>query len=780
MTNSRVKKIDMLNRYQRARYLTEGILTQSVCLNDYLVPTWIYDTNYFWWVKKTEVGKKYILTNASSGEHVRLFDHETFASKFSGMVKEEIDPGNLPIRLDIVSADLSSFTFHAFKKGWRYALESSSFIELESSETQRARSPDLRYEIFLRQSNLWLRELESNSDSPLTTDGLHNYDYGAVGSSWGCEVHSHQGLQVLWSPDSTKVLSVRRDRRGVKPFPIIEYIPEDGSIRPKCEGLPISLPDDETLEVLDIVLIDIEKKSFIAVNDIAMPVIRDSHGYFSAGLASWDEDSCKVYFVVMAPDYQTVKVLSFDVCTRDVQVILEENSDTHINLNSHADELPLIEFLPNTAELIWWSERSGWGHLYLYDLDKGTLIRQITDGDWLVRNILFVDIVNRDIFITATGRENTRDPYYKEILRVNIDTGMLVKIASSDHTYTAFNRRDHGVHLLSAFREFGTSANSVSSSGDFIVATRSRVDEVPVNLLFNRNGDVIRELEVGDISPLMDVFPGGWQWPKPVKGVAKDEENMIYGTLYRPSFFNPAESYPVIDLVGSSPDFPLACKGSFSNGVIYDWMYLGAAALAELGFIVLQLDGGGISGRGKRLQDKSYGYIYEANCLEDHVSAIKEIAQSRPYMDLSRVGISTHITDGGGAIIGMFRHSDFFKVGVNFRYFDHKLMPASMWDNKYGGVSSETGAKTQLENHVHQLEGKLMLIHGMNDIASVTSTLRIVEALHKSNKDFDLILGPTSGSEPTGYMIRRSWDYFVKNLLKQNPPDSFKISWVFD
>jgi dipeptidyl aminopeptidase/acylaminoacyl peptidase len=540
--------------------------------------------------------------------------------------------------------------------------------------------------------------------------------------------------------------------------------------------MKVALQGDEHIPEYRLVAIDIDSGRLQAAHYPKVPIVRNSGGFFHSRLGWWSTDNRHAYFVDMARGYQTVRVVEFDTFTGNTRVLFEETSETHLNLMVNEDELPTIMPLPETKELIWFSERSGWAHLYLYDLTTGELKNAITSGEWCVRNILSVNPQRREVFLHTMGRTPNRDPYYRDIVRVNLDTGALTEIAASDDDY--FAASDHCFDMETngfAMTRDIAMARSVSHSGKYVVATRSRVDTVPVTVLLDRDGKALLELEQGDMTTLYARVSRQWQWPEPVQLMAADNTSPIYGVVWRPSDFSPDQSYPVISSGFNTPELPRVPKGSFTNSSSGGAYYCSGAALAELGFIVVQIDARGTPFRGKAFQDTSYGWAESAGCIDDHVAGIKQLAERYPYMDLDRVGISS-LGGGTGAVQGLLQHPKFFKVGVHGSLHDSRLMATPLWSDKYEGLVGSDSKEQYPEAYAENLQGKLLLMCGMLDFCTLpANTFRVVEALQKANKDFDLIMLPSLGHGMSQYLVRRAWDYLVRHLLNEEPPAGFDL-----
>ena len=771
-------------RYEKAQSLIQGIWTKEIAFNTTLFPVWIGESDCFWYERQSREGREYRLVNANAETNNIAFDHKALAMSLTDITEQEIDPNDLPINQVEIALDanacVNTVCFTALDKSWQFEIATSTCTAIETLSDQEIISPNGRQVAFLQDFNIWVRDLETKKERALTQDGEEEYAYGALAAPWGNYV-CKETPQLRWSPDSSQVYTVQRDIRNVKTLPIVSHIPLDGSFRPTVDNRKIAYPGDEHVEEFRLLTIDVKTGQHQSVNYGKIPVTRNSHGFFDAKLGWWGADSRRAYFVDIARGYKTVRVVEFDTYTGVAKVLFEETSDTHFSLMLNNDDLPTFLPVPESNELIWFSEHTGWAHLYLYDLETGKLKHPITSGNWLVRHIVYFDPKLREVFAQTAGREIfndageklERDPYYRDLVRINIDTGEMVTLISSDHEYIAVTQTDLMTMMAQGY-DCHTS-NAISNSGNFAVVTRSRADQVPVSLLIDRHGKEVLVLETADISAL----PEGWQWPEPVKLKADDNLTDIYGLVYRPSNFSSDKSYPIVSYVFNVPEFNLVPKGSFTNELGFGWTYLEAAAVAELGFIVVLFDGRGTPFRDKAFLDESYGCLENASKLEDHIAGIHQLAGCYPYMDLTRVGIYTTM-GGPGPVQSLLQYPNFYKVAVAATPHDSRLIAATHWGEKYEGLSGPEPDYQYPEDYINRFQGKLLLMAGMLDNQIPPAiTFRLVEALQRANKDFDLLLFPNLGHFVCNYMIRRGWDYLVRHLMGVEPPKEFKLISAF-
>ncbi len=756
-----VKRENMLRRYQRAKALEQGSRNKFV-FNSMIYPHWISDSDAFWYRRDSRFAKRYRLVDAANVSNDDAFDHKGLARALEQQTGHEVDADNLPItNIDIILSP-RAVTFSAFNKSWYYDDEQKRCREVEVYAENWRVSPDGNYAVFVRDYNLWLRNLQTGRERALTSDGEKFKVYAGTSTVFGRQ--EPPSVEAIWSADSKKVLTLVNDTRDIQAGPpLVKHVPDDGSLRPAIlrPDRRMAFAEDDEIEGYQFLAIDINSGQIQRADYHQTPTFYPPYlGFFTAERGWWSDDSRHALYIHQERGGQVARLLEFDTFTGHVRVVIEEKTDTLVSLVPNTHLKPLAQPLPASNELIWYSDRSGWSHLYLYDLRTGKLKNAITSGNWTVRGILHYDPKQRELVIQTSGRVSGRNPYYCDICRVNIDSGKLVTMVTSDHDYVVCDPRSRV--SASYARALGVSPN-----GRYAVATRTRVDQVSVSVLIDRNGNKLLDLETTDISGL----PENWQWPEPVMLKAADGETDIYTVVFRPSDFSPDKSYPVVD---SSFSY-LIPTGSFTSNPFGDWTYLSPAAIAELGFIVvMSCTRGNDFLRNKAFKDYQDPILPLNHAMPirynmaDSVAAIKQLAQRYPYMDTTRAGVAEMGSVPTG-IAGMFLYPEFYKVGV-------AMFPGSD-PGIFGAMGFVEDELPRLEDMADRLRGKLMLIHGMlDDVMPVALTFRLVEALQKANKNFDMLLLPNMGHELPPYAVRRKWDYLVEHLLCVEPPENFDLA----
>jgi dipeptidyl aminopeptidase/acylaminoacyl peptidase len=601
-------------------------------------------------------------------------------------------------------------------------------------------SPDRKRAVFIRDFNLWVRDLVSGRETQLTKDGIKDFGYATDNAGW---IRSDMPV-VLWSPDSKRIATFQHDGRGVGEM----YLPDTRVGHPHLEEWKYPLAGDEKIFEIQRVIIDVDARKVIRLQMPPDPHRSSLCDHVkcddSFSDVEWSADSKQLAFISTSRDHKHAWFRVADAQTGKVRNVLEETSSTYFE---GGQDRPNWRFLPASNEVIWFSERDNWGQLYLYDLTTGKLKNQITGGEGDVVETLHVDEQNRQVYFLGAGKEKGRDPYFLHLYRVGLDGKNLTLLTPED--------ANHEV--------------SFSPTGRFFVDSYSKPDVPPVTVVRDSTGKLIDTVEKADISRLV---ASGWKPPTPFSVKARDGATDLYGLMFRPTRFDPARKYPIIDHIypGPTPGSVGSRRFQAARG--------DSQALAELGFIVIELDGMGTPNRSKKFHDAYYGNMGD-NTLPDQVVGIQELAKRFPWIDLSRVGIWGHSGGGYAAADAMFRYPDFFKVGISEAGNHDNRDYEDDWAEKWQGLVNGNNYDNQANQLVAKnLKGKLLLVHGtMDSNVPPYNTLLVVDALIRANKDFDLLMLPNRNhgfaNEP--YMVRRRWDYFVKNLMGVEPPKEYEM-----
>ena len=735
--------------YARAEKFLAGH-TAPLVLHGTVRPTWLPgDGDRFWY--RSGVGEdgaaQFVLVDVAKSTKAPAFDHARLAATLSATAGAKYDATHLPFTQFTYSADGRSITFTIATRNWSCEVAGASCTA--AKDTARARneavSPDGKLAAFIRRDNLWVRDLATGSERQLTTDGVADFGYATDNAGW-----TRSDRPVLrWSPDSKRIATFQQDQRGVGEM----YLVDTKVGHPTLTAWKYPLPGDEKVTRIERVVIHLDGPRVVRLKmgadqhrGTVADDIKGRNGEWDD--VEWSPDSRQLAFVSTSRDHKVEQFRVTDPDTGAVRDVFQEKVSTYFESGMGSANW---RFLPSSNQVLWLSERDNWGQLYFYDLQTGALKNQITTGEGNVTEVLRVDEKNRQIYFIGVGREKGRDPYFRHVYRVGFDGKGLALLTPAD--------ADHDV--------------SLSPSGRVFVDNFSRPDEKPTSVLRAADGRQVLALEEADISKLV---AAGWKPPIPLTVKARDGATDLYGLMFRPTTFDPSKKYPIIDNIYPGPQTGSVGSRSFSAS------RGDTQALAELGFIVVQIDGMGTPWRSKKFHDAYYGDMGD-NTLPDQVIGIKQLAQRYPWIDIDRVGIYGGSGGGFATADAMFRYPDFFKVGVSASGNHDNRGYEDDWAEKWQGLLVKKPDGTSNyddqanQNHAANLKGKLLLAHGtMDDNVPPNNTLLVVDALIKANKDFDLILFPNRGHGlGEAYMIRRRWDYFVEHLLGAVPPKEYEF-----
>jgi dipeptidyl aminopeptidase/acylaminoacyl peptidase len=607
-------------------------------------------------------------------------------------------------------------------------------------------SPDGKRTAFIRDHNLWVREIAGGAETQLTTDGVKDFGYATNNAGW---TKSDRPV-VVWSPDSKKIATFQHDGRQVGEM----YLVDSRVGHPKLQAWKYPLPGDEHIFTIERVVIDVDARQVVRLQMPPDPHRSSLCDHVVCRGSDWPDvqwsaDGSQLAFVSTSRDHKEERLRVADAATGKVRDVLEEKVATFFESGNGRVNWRVLF---GTNEVIWFSERDNWGQLYLYDLATAKLKNQITTGEGNVTQLLRVDEANRAVFFLGLGREAGRDPYFTHFYRATLDGRTEALLTPED--------ANHEIAL--------------SESGRFFVDTYSKPDVPPVTVLRGADGGEIMLLERADISKLT---AAGWKPPRPFTAKARDGKTDLYGLMFVPTTLDESRKYPIVNNIYPGPQSGSIGSRSFSAS------RGDTQALAELGFIVVQIDGMGTPGRSKKFHEAYYANMGD-NTLPDQIAVMKQLAARHAWIDIDRAGIYGHSGGGYATAAAMLRHPDFFKVGVSQAGNHDNRTYEDDWGEKWQGLLTKgpngtTNYDDQAnQTHAKNLRGKLLLAHGtMDSNVPPNNTLVLVDELIRANKDFDLILFPNRGhgfgSEP--YMMRRRWDYFVRHLMGAEPPKEYEI-----
>ena len=696
-------------------------------------PTWIGDSNQFWYVRNEPKGKEYILVDAVKKQRKPLFDNIKLAKLLGEMSGKKISADSLNFERIRITDKFDSITFSTLENQWLYLTKTNKLIKQERAGSNRpggrgegywgARSdrrqgrpsisPDKTKEAYLQDNNIWVKDLPVGIGRALSTDG---------------SAGNHYSANIQWSPDSKKLVTMKVKPVEQRILYFVESSPKD-QLQPKLQKRDYTKPGD-SLQFEQPVIFNLESgKQLIPSTDLF-------NSQFDLRSLGWEKDSKSITFEFNQRGHQVYRVLEVSAETAQVRTIIEEKSDTYVNYNRM-----YRRDLENGNEIIWMSESDNWNHLYMYDKKSGKVLYQITKGEWYVRDILNVDEKKRQIWFTANGVYNTEDPYLIRYYRINMDGTGLTCLTPDEGMHTAYFSKDR----------------------KFLVDIFSKTDKAPVAVLRNAtNGKIVLPLETADISALEAT---GWKAPETFVAKGRDGKTDMWGLIFRPSNFDPSKKYPVIEYIYSGPGSHYVPK-TFSpyNGNM--------APLAELGFIVVQLDAMTTSYRSKSFESVCYKNIQDAG-LPDRMLWIKAAAEKYPYMDITKVGIFGASAGGQEAMTATLTYPEFYKAAYSACGCHDNRMDKIWWNEQWMSYPIDKSYEDASNVvNAHKLKTNLMLVVGeLDDNVDPASTMQVVNALIKANKDFELVVLPGVGHTMGGsYGEHKRYDFFVKHLLGVTPP----------
>ena len=729
--------------YERAESFLSGN-TYNLVYGATVSPNWL-ESGRFWYRNRFPVGTEFILVDPERRTRERAFDHERIANALSAATGRTYDPFDLPFTDFHLGADGHSIGFDIDSTRYECDTEAgrckASVFDPERDE-DAVLSPDGRLAAFIREWNLWVRDVGSGEERQLTNDGIEHFGYATNNAGW---TKSNRPV-VAWSPDSKKIATFQHDERGVGEM----YLVSTNVGHPTLEAWRYPLPEDSVIFRVHRVVVHVDGPRIVRLQmppDQHRSTVCD-HIACGGGFADveWSSDGTTLAFVSSSRDHKEAILRVADPETGEVRDVLEEREETFIETGAN------WRLQAESNEIIWFSHRDNWGHLYLYDLSNGQPKNRITSGDWNVYRVLRVDEDERKVYFLGVGRE-PGDPYFQYLYSVGMD-GRDLRLLTPDSA-------NHAV--------------SMSPSGEYFVDSYSTPVAPLASVVRGNRGRQRMELEQADISALEAI---GWQPPIPFTVKARDGATDLYGLMYRPTNFDPTRKYPIINYIYPGPQTGSVGSRTFSAS------RGDKQALAELGTIVVELDAMGTPMRSKSFHAAYYGNMGD-NGLPDQIAGIRQLAERHHWMDIDRVGVYGHSGGGFASTDAILRHPDFYKVAVSQAGNHDNRNYEDDWGEKWQGLlETYPDGTTNYDNQANQLlagnlKGKLLLAHGtMDGNVPPYNTLVVVNELIAANKDFDLILFPNRrhgfGNEP--YMMRRRWDYFVTHLIGAEPPQGYEIS----
>jgi len=718
-------------------------------------PTFINDTDCFYYSFTTREGKKYYYVNPKKKEKRLLFDTDELLSKIAVYTKKAYSSADPHLSFTFMK-DNETIRIDFDRGLYTYNIHTKELKQLDEKPTYKTGdpywmkySPDSLYFLYASKDNLYFvgnpKKGQDTIPVQLTTDGMPDYtfnreDEGKMEGRFGAE-------SAHWIPGSHRFYAVREDNRKVRDLWVINSLSKPS---PELITYKAELAGDKNVTQYELLLGDIDKREVKKVD-----INRWPDQYIDVLYAS--KDGKRLYFQRYNRTWNQSDICEVDVETGKVRVVIHEENKPYLDY-----QMRNVSFLNDGKEILFRSERNGWGHYYLYDTATGNLKNQLTDGTWVAGPVAQIDTVGRKMYFYGYGREKGIDPYYYILYEAHLD-------------------RPNALRLLTP--ENASHEVSISPSCRYLVDSYSTVSQEPVNVVRNRNGKVIMTLEKPDLQP---VYEMGWKAPERFKVKAADGVTDLYGVMWKPADFDSTKVYPIISNVYPGPFFEYV-PTRFTINDVYN------TRLAQLGFIVITVGHrGGTPMRGKAYHTYGYNNMRDYPLADDKY-AIEQLAARYPFIDATKVGIYGHSGGGFMSAAAICTYPDFYSAAVSSAgNHDNRIYNKGFVEIHYGvdekvtttkdslGVESKTydysvRVRPNQELAKNYKHGLLLFTGAIDQTVNPANTLRLVDALIKADKDFDMFVLPkcTHGffGESESFFEHKMWRHFARLLLHDNSAD---------
>lgn len=714
-------------------------------------PNYLKDSESFWFSYRAGDGTQYYLVDPVKGNKTYLFENAKMAEDLTKITYKPYNVKSLPLREMKVEDDKKTLKFKVEDFNYEYNIDTKVLTQKDSVKKAENRnnwasfSPDSTYIVFAKRHNLYLMK-NRDKDSveiQLTTDGepFYSYAYGERDTTgkrtWG---------RASWFKDSKKLSVQRTDNRKVQDLWVIDVL----ATRPKLEEYRYPMPGDKEIGQNELAVIDVDSKKITPINT-------DKWKDQSLSVVFMGKKSDKIYFQRKKRTCDEIDICVANTETGESRVLINEQSKPYFN-----DQLNSLSFLNEGKDIVWWSERTGWGHFYHYD-GEGNLKNRITSGEWVAGNLLRIDTVGRTIYFEGYGKEKDRNPYYTFLYKAGIDGNGATLLTPED-----------AHHSLVA-----------SKTGKYFVDNYSRVDLEPRSVLRDNKGKVIMELAKPDLNRLYEM---GWKMPERFVVKARDGVTDLYGVMWKPFDFDSAKTYPIVSYVYPGPQMEAMTLG-FSATASYN------VPLAQLGVIVVNFGHRGGSPQREKWYH-TYGYDNLRDYpLADDKYAIEQLADRHPYVNLSKVGIFGHSGGGFMSTAALCTYPDFYSAAVSSSGNHDNNIYNKWWGETHNGVKEEKKTIKDTVNGdreestfkarvatnqelARNFKGHLLIVTGdIDNNVHPGNTLRMVDALIKAGKNFDMLVLPGQRhgyyNEASDFFSRKLWFHFAKYLLDDNTADNY-------
>lgn len=761
---------------------------RGAALNTHVDPHWLRDgSDDFWWRRDTREGYCFFLTHAETGESAPLFDHDALAAKLSDITGQQHNADSLQINMQSYDSTTGQLTFAMGGKVYVTSRLVSSLDEIPPRKMPPGLlSPDGCHDLFVKDHNLWIRQANGNDERPLTHDGVRYNAYGSMPDHDRMAIARSRGPVLLppigcyWSPDNQQILVFRCDERRVKDYPFLESVPWNGATRPLVHQVKMPFPGDADRPVFSYYLVSADGSETIEITlDGTSPGFEPY--LVECGISHWTADGRTLYLLAGTSDRKLAGILAIDRQTGQSRTVYQEQEASFFDFNAFDYHRPNVWFLSDDRRAVWYSQRDGFGHLYLVDLVTGETIRQITGGNWPVFDLLSVDVERNFVLFSAAARDTTENPYHRHLHRAAL-VGSAVNEGLVQLTRSGFDHAIAGnpLHLM-AMLTGNLHKSCLSPSGAYFEDNQSTTSIPTETFVARIDGLGEHRINMADISSLQTL---GWTAPQSFEMQFDDIAEPICGIIYLPRGFAKDKALPIVERIYAGPQ-AIAQPRSFDESLHGNFVYA-SHTLAEFGFAVVIFDTPGTPYRSKAWHDAGYGTRDRLN-VATHARVLQALAAQDDWLDGTRFGVSGHSWGGHAAAMALLLQPDTYSVGVSSAgLYDPQVFFLDASEKALGspvyadGSSIRTGNADKASNYeimspsayAAELKGHLLLAIGdLDENVAPASLFQFVDRLIKARKDVDLLLipGANHGIFANPYFQKRKIDYFIRYLAGDEP-----------